>query len=98
MININDALIEKLEKLAMIKLSAEEKEIIKKDLNDLLKYMGNIDEIDTKDVTPLFSPVENILKNVFHFDKTQSSDVIKNIIKEFPNKKDDLLKVPGIQG
>ena len=98
MININDELIEKLEKLAMIKLSDEEKEIIKKDLNDLLKYMGNIDEIDIKDVEPLFSPVENILKNVFHMDESKSSDVIRNIIKEFPNKKDDLLKVPGIQG
>ncbi|WP_129407911.1 Asp-tRNA(Asn)/Glu-tRNA(Gln) amidotransferase subunit GatC [Marinitoga lauensis] len=98
MINVTDELIEKLEKLAMIKLSENEKEVIKKDLNDLLKYMEMIDEIDTKDVKPLFSPIENILKNIFHEDKAKSNEVLKNIINEFPNKRNDLLKVPGIQG
>ncbi|MBM7559150.1 Asp-tRNA(Asn)/Glu-tRNA(Gln) amidotransferase subunit GatC [Marinitoga litoralis] len=98
MIEINDELIAKLEKLAMIKLSEEEKEIIKKDLNEILKYMEIIDEVDTSNVKPLFSPVENILKNVFHLDEEKSSEVIKNIIDEFPKKKENLLKVPGIQG
>ncbi|KAF2955053.1 Asp-tRNA(Asn)/Glu-tRNA(Gln) amidotransferase subunit GatC [Marinitoga sp. 38H-ov] len=98
MINIDDELIEKLEKLAMIKLSEEEKDIIKQDLNEILKYMEIIDEVDTNNVKPIFSPVENILKNIFHLDESKSSEVINNIIKEFPNKKDNLLKVPGIQG
>ncbi|SHE51962.1 aspartyl/glutamyl-tRNA(Asn/Gln) amidotransferase subunit C [Marinitoga hydrogenitolerans DSM 16785] len=98
MIEVNDKLIEKLEKLAMIKLSPEEKNIIKKDLNDILKYMQMIDEIDTKNVKPLFSPIENMLKNVFHIDEEKTSEVIDNIINEFPNQKNNLLKVPGIQG
>ncbi|GAB6189862.1 Asp-tRNA(Asn)/Glu-tRNA(Gln) amidotransferase subunit GatC [Marinitoga arctica] len=98
MININDELINKLEKLAMIKLSEKEKEIIMKDLNDLLKYMENIDEVNIDNVDPLFSPVDKILKNIFHMDELKTSETIKKLISEFPNKKDNLLKVPGIQG
>ncbi|AEX84535.1 hypothetical protein XO10_00385 [Marinitoga sp. 1135] len=96
-IEVNDELITKLEKLSMIKLSEEEKEIIKKDLEEILNYMNQIDEVITENIEPMFSPVENILKNVFHEDKEKVSEYIENIIKEYPNKKDNLLKVPGIQ-
>ncbi|WGS64787.1 Asp-tRNA(Asn)/Glu-tRNA(Gln) amidotransferase subunit GatC [Marinitoga aeolica] len=97
MINVNDELIEKLEKLSMIKLSTQEKEIIKKDLIEILKYMEMIDEVNIENVNPLFSPVENILKNVFHIDETKQSKALEKIINEFPIKRDNLLKVPGIQ-
>lgn len=96
MISITDELIEKLEKLAMIKLSSDEKDTIKKDLSDILKYMQMIDEIDTTNVEPLFSPVEKMLKNIFHGDKEKVDDAIKSILDEFPEKKNNLLKVPGI--
>ncbi|KLO21051.1 glutamyl-tRNA amidotransferase subunit C [Marinitoga sp. 1197] len=95
--DVNDELIKKLEKLSMIELSDDEKEIIKRDLNEILKYMEMIDEVDIKNVEPLFSPIEKILKNIFHEDIEKTSKFIKNIVNEFPEKKDNLLKVPGIQ-
>ncbi|NUU98664.1 MULTISPECIES: Asp-tRNA(Asn)/Glu-tRNA(Gln) amidotransferase subunit GatC [unclassified Marinitoga] len=97
MIDVNDELIKKLEKLSMIELSDDEKEIIKRDLNEILKYMEMIDEVNIKNVEPLFSPIEKILKNIFHEDIEKTSEFIKNIVNEFPEKKDNLLKVPGIQ-
>ncbi|KLO25049.1 glutamyl-tRNA amidotransferase subunit C [Marinitoga sp. 1155] len=95
--DVNDELIKKLEKLSMIELSDDEKEIIKRDLNEILKYMEMIDEVNIKNVEPLFSPIEKILKNIFHEDIEKTSEFIKNIVNEFPEKKDNLLKVPGIQ-
>ncbi len=50
---IDDALISYLEKLSKLKLSEADKEVMKKDLTDILGMMEKIQEVDTSDLDPL---------------------------------------------
>lgn len=51
--DINDELIDKLEDLSKLSLSTEERELMKKDLSNILKMIDKIQEVDTTDVSPL---------------------------------------------
>ena len=95
--NIDDKLLAHLENLANIKLTEEEKAIIKKDLNDILNYVEMLKEVDVENVEPLYSPISEYLKNVFHKDEVKNFENAQKIRDNFPDKKDNLLKVPGIQ-
>ena len=50
---IDDALISKLEKLSRLKLNKEERAQIKEDLNNILKMIDKLDELDLEGVEPL---------------------------------------------
>ncbi|MBT3208821.1 MAG: Asp-tRNA(Asn)/Glu-tRNA(Gln) amidotransferase subunit GatC [Bacteroidetes bacterium] len=50
---IDDKLIDKLSVLAALKFEAEEKEIIKKDLKNIISFLDKISEIDTSGIEPL---------------------------------------------
>ena len=50
---IDDRLISKLETLSRLKFNPEEKETIKKDLNNILEMFDKLNEVDTEDVEPL---------------------------------------------
>lgn len=50
---INDSLIDKLEELSKLKLEVKERELIKRDLSNILKMIDKIQEVDTADVLPL---------------------------------------------
>lgn len=56
---IDDQLISKLEKLSRLQLDEKEREVIKKDLNNILKMIDKLQELDTKDVEPLIYMNEN---------------------------------------
>jgi aspartyl-tRNA(Asn)/glutamyl-tRNA(Gln) amidotransferase subunit C len=50
---IDKKLISKLEKLAMLNLSNEEREEVQKDLNEILTMINKLEEFDTKETKPL---------------------------------------------
>jgi len=50
---IDDALISKLERLSRLELASDERELIKADLNSILKMVDTLEELDTTDVDPL---------------------------------------------
>lgn len=56
---IDDQLISKLEKLSRLKLDIADRDVIKKDLNDILGMIDKLQELDTKDVEPLIYLNEN---------------------------------------
>ena len=62
---VDDALIDKLSRLAMLDFGAEEREEIKADLQKMIGFIDKLKELDTTGVEPLLhiTPEVNILRN-----------------------------------
>ena len=91
---IDKELIFKLEKLARLSLSSEEKEVITKDLENIIDMVNKINEIDTGDVPPLrhmtsqhIDPRDDIHKDFKETDK---------LINQAPQRKGAFFTIPKV--
>jgi len=88
--NIKD--VENLAELARLELSAEEKKEILKDMEGILDYVRQIEEVKVPNMK-----VNYPLYNVWREDKTEQRDFSKElIIEQFPDSQDGFLKVKKI--
>jgi len=92
---IDEKLLIRLEKLSNIDLKDSEKELIKNDLNDLLKYMEILENVDTEGIEEMVSPIK-VNSSILRQDQVKKFENIEDIIKNFPERKDNLLRIPGI--
>ena len=84
--------IEHLAKLARLKLKEEEIQKLTQDLNRILAYVEKINELKLEDLDPLVNILEKLdlrkdIAKEFNFEE---------IIKNFPEKENNYLKVPKI--
>lgn len=93
-IKINDELFEKIERLAKLSLEPQEREELKKDLNEILAYMEMLDELDVSNVEPLYTPVES--ETSLREDQVKEFDNVQGIVENFPEEEDGLLKVSKV--
>ena len=89
---ISDETMEYVGILAKLELSEEEKEQAKKDMETMLDYIDQLNELDTTGVEPMSHvfPVHN----VFREDIVENGDDSEAILKNAPAKKDNSFKVP----
>ena len=82
--------------LARIELSKEEKERFSGELSDVLGYISQLEEVNTKGVEPV-SQVTGLV-NVLRDDVKKNSDeeTRRTMINNFPDKEDDYIKVKQI--
>ncbi|MEW5843918.1 MAG: Asp-tRNA(Asn)/Glu-tRNA(Gln) amidotransferase subunit GatC [Bacteroidota bacterium] len=80
--------------LARLKFNDVELENYTHQLNDILKYVEKLNELNTDDVEPLSHPVENT--NVFREDKLKPSISTEEALKNAPNRTDEFFKVPKV--
>jgi len=84
--------VENLAELAKIELTDKEKENLLKDMEEILGYVKQVQEVETKDVEPSY-----LNKNVWREDLPASSVFSKDlIIDQFPDSKDGFVKVKKI--
>ncbi len=84
--------VENLAELARIELSEEEKKEILSDMESILEYVKQIEEVEVDDIK-----TENDLTNVWREDKSEQRDFSRElIISQFPDSKDGFLKVKKI--
>jgi aspartyl-tRNA(Asn)/glutamyl-tRNA(Gln) amidotransferase subunit C len=78
--------------LAKLKLSEEEKEAAKKDMERMLDYIDMLNDLDTEGVEPMSHvfPVQN----VFREDVVTNGDDRAAILANAPAEKDGAFKVP----
>ncbi len=57
---IDDQLLDKLSKLARLKIPDEKRDDMKKDLSNIISWMEKLDEIDTSDIEPLTNMSDEI--------------------------------------
>ena len=80
--------------LARLKFNDAELENYTHQLNDILKYVEKLNELNTDNVEPLSHPVENT--NVFREDKLKPSISTEDALKNAPNRTDEFFKVPKV--
>ena len=88
--NIKD--VENLAKLARIEIREDEKKEILSDMEGILEYVKQIEEVEVDDIK-----TEYDLTNVWREDEFKQRDFSKDlIISQFPDSKDGFLKVKKI--
>ena len=92
---VDDKLIQKLEKLSMLELNENEKEIIKKDLAEIISFVDNLNEVDVSGVETSFSTVDYgtpMREDIVSCDK----NIVEGIYKNAPKMQDYFFIVPQI--
>jgi aspartyl-tRNA(Asn)/glutamyl-tRNA(Gln) amidotransferase subunit C len=88
--------VEHIAELARLEFDAKEKEKLTHELNDILKYIGKLNELDTSKVEPLSHVIE--LNNVFREDVVIPSIPTEEALKNAPEKTETFFKVPKVIG
>ena len=91
---VNDALVDNLAKLARLQFNAEEKEIIKKDLQRMIHFVDKLNELDTEGVQPLLHMTEAV--NILREDEVQGSITREEGLKNAPDTDGIFFKVPKV--
>ncbi len=91
---IDKSALEQLAKLARIELDPKEEEKLLRDLESILGYVAELQNVDTSGVSPMNGGT--LLKNVFRKDEERESTNQSKGIKGFPETKDGFLKVPPV--
>ncbi len=92
MITIKD--VEHVAKLARLELTEEEKELYTKQLGDVLKYVDQMNEVDTTNVEPMSHAVD--FCNVMREDKVYYEQSKEELMKNAPEEENGFFKVPKI--
>jgi len=92
---IDDALLTRLEKLSFLKVSDDKREDIVNQLSEIVSFVDNLSELDTKDVDDVFamSDVATFTRNDIPSSNPQIS---QDILKHSPNSADNFFVVPAI--
>ncbi len=91
---IDDQLISRLEKLARLRLSSEEREKLKGDLGSILDMVEKLKELDTEGVEPLeyIFDEENILRE----DEVKNQLPREKAFENAPKHDEQFFKVPKV--
>ena len=88
--------VEHIAELARLKFKDEELENFTFQLNEILAYMEQLNELDTQNVEPLSHPVEG--SNVFREDEVKPSIDREEALKNAPSRDDEFFRVPKVIG
>jgi len=86
--------VEYIASLAKLKFDEKELENLTHQMNDILKYVEKLNELDTSNIEPLSHPVE--INNVFRNDVLKSSITTEDALKNSPAKTEEFFKVPKV--
>lgn len=91
---IDNTLISKLENLARLELSEEERQKIQQDLNAILEMVAKLESLDTNEVEPLvyLNPDVNVWRTDEVKDQVDQAAALKNA----PNQDGTYFKVPKV--
>ncbi|MBQ6414146.1 Asp-tRNA(Asn)/Glu-tRNA(Gln) amidotransferase subunit GatC [Candidatus Saccharibacteria bacterium] len=81
--------------LSNLSLSDEEVKSLGKDLQDIIKYISQLDELDTKDVEPTYQVFE--MKNVWRDDEIVDQGVSREeLLALSAESRDNQIEVPKV--
>ena len=89
---IDENLIKKLESLSMVEI--DNKSSMAKDLEEIVEFVENLNEIDTSHIDATFSSLNS--STPLREDEVIKSDVTKEVLKNAPKVKDNFFIVPKI--
>ncbi len=80
--------------LARLAISSEEKDMFTEQLNVILEYVDQLNELDTTDVKPTSHVIP--VKNVMREDQVETHLTQEEALKNAPEKEEGYIKVPRI--
>jgi len=92
MITVKD--VEHVAKLARLELSEDEKEKFTKQLGDILKYVEQMNEVDTTGVEPMAHAFDVV--NVMREDKVIMEQTKEELMANAPEEENGFFRVPKI--
>ena len=91
---VNDQLIDKLASLSRLQFDATEKAAIKTDLQNMIQFIDQLNELDTTGIEPLLHMSDNV--NVLRADEVQGSISRDEALKNAPVHDEQFFKVPKV--
>jgi aspartyl-tRNA(Asn)/glutamyl-tRNA(Gln) amidotransferase subunit C len=91
---IKDELIDHIAHLSRLSFEGEEKSAIQKDLNNIIDFMGKLNEINTENVEPLVFMSDEI--NVLREDIPAQTITHEEALKNAPKKDSDYFRIPKV--
>ena len=91
---IDEKLVKEIASLARLDLTKEETEMFVTQFQDILKYFGILNELDTEDVPPAYLSSTN--KSIMREDEIEGSVPTKEFLANVPESKDDYVVIPRI--
>ncbi|KYJ85508.1 Asp-tRNA(Asn)/Glu-tRNA(Gln) amidotransferase subunit GatC [Sulfurovum riftiae] len=92
---IDNTVLEKLEKLSHLRIDASKKEEVMGQLTEILGYIENLNELDTDTLDAAFSTLQG--GTPLREDIPRAEDnIAKDILSRAPESKDDFFIVPAI--
>ena len=92
---IDNTVLEKLEKLSHLKIDDSKKEAVIAQLSGILNYVDNLNELDTETLDASFSTLEGGTP-LRDDSPREANDIAKDILSHAPQAKDDFFIVPAI--
>ncbi len=92
---IDNTLLEKLEKLSHLRIDDSKKEEVMGQLTDILGYIDNLNELDTENLSASFSTLEGgtpLREDI----PRETNTIAKDILAHAPQAQDDFFIVPAI--
>ncbi len=88
--------VRKVAKLARLELSEAEEQQFTGQLNNILEYIQQLNELDTEDVLPTTRAIE--VSNITRPDQLEVFAEREAILDSAPDREEDFFKVPKIMG
>ncbi|MEF3280531.1 MAG: Asp-tRNA(Asn)/Glu-tRNA(Gln) amidotransferase subunit GatC [Elusimicrobiota bacterium] len=86
--------VEYIARLAKINLDEKEKSVFSKQFENIIKWINDLNEVDTSNIMPQFS-ITNIESSIYE-DQPEKFHAKEKIIENFPNKEYDFVKVKKV--
>ena len=80
--------------LSRLKLTAQERERMTTQLNDIMGFFEQIGELDTADVEPTSHVIP--MRNVFRPDEVRPSLLVDDVLQNAPQRAGDTFRVPRV--
>lgn len=92
--SVDNKTVDRIAELAKLEFDASSKEQIKADLNKMLDFVGQLEELDTENVEPLIYMLDE--KPVLRKDEVKGHVSQEQALKNAPDKDTDYFKVPKV--
>jgi len=92
--NVDETTVRRIARLARIKITDEEAKSLEKELSQILDWVEQLGEIDTKDVEPMTRVVAQELKK--RKDEVTDGEIADDVIRNAPVADDHFYVVPKV--
>ena len=80
--------------LSRLKIDAEKEEKITNDLENIIKFVDKLNDVDTSDIQPLTNPLEKTAKT--RDDQVTAKNLKRELLEIAPSSNEDYFLVPRV--